>query len=175
MLFRLAILAFLCLNAAGILFAQQGADSAHRYFRLICLVPFTGSGRDGQGIMPEFVADGVAAAKAGDAASASRSASIKAAETAAANSPDARPAPTKAFLVSRPGIIAWGTQPTDDGKMTILQLVAVDRHAFDAILNDKRSEIRLFEIGKDSKENIEAEMRKFKRDFSLEGFRVFAQ
>ena len=76
---------------------------------------------------------------------------------------------------ARTGIIAWSSQIADDGKMAIIQMVAVDRKAFDAILADKRAEIRVFEIGKDKKEAIESEMRKYKKDFSLDAFRVVAQ
>jgi len=76
---------------------------------------------------------------------------------------------------SRTGIIAWSVQPTDDRSMAIIQVVAVNRGAFAAIFADKRPEIRVFEIGKDKKEAIEAEMRKYKKDFSLDAFRVLAQ
>src|SRR5947209_3011010 len=51
---------------------------------------------------------------------------------------------------SRAGIIAWSVQTADDGKMAIVHLVAIDAHAFDAILADKRPEIRVFEIWKDN-------------------------
>jgi len=76
---------------------------------------------------------------------------------------------------SRAGIIAWSLQPTDDGRMAIIQVVAVDRHAFDTILADKRPEIRVFEIGKDKPDAIEAEMKKHKKDFRLDAFRVVAR
>jgi len=54
---------------------------------------------------------------------------------------------------------------------------AVDaaRHAFDAILADKRPEIRVFEIGKDSRAAIEAEMQKHKAGFDLSKFAVVAR
>jgi len=53
--------------------------------------------------------------------------------------------------------------------------VAADHHAFDSILADKRGEIRVFEIGKDSKATIEAEMQKYKKTFTLAGFPVVVQ
>jgi len=64
---------------------------------------------------------------------------------------------------------------TDDGKMAIIHIVAADRHAFDSILADKRPEIRVFEIGKDSRETIEAELRKFKKNFDLDSFQLEVQ
>ncbi len=161
--------------AGGILHGQNAVPASHRYFRVIALGHLTGSGPKGDPIVPEYVKDGMAAAQAGTDAAVSRALSLKAAESTEKDRDDSRPAPTKAFLVSRPGIIAWGMQPSDDGKMAILQVVAVDRHAFDAILSDKRPEIRVFEIGKVSKDSIETEMREFKRDFKLDEFRVLAQ
>jgi len=53
--------------------------------------------------------------------------------------------------------------------------VAVYRSAFTAILTDKRPEIRVFEIGKTPPAAIEAELRKYKKDFSLESLKVNAQ
>jgi hypothetical protein len=75
----------------------------------------------------------------------------------------------------RQGILAWGVQLTDDRSMAIVQFVAVNRHAFDAIFADARPEIRVFEIGKDSRAAIEAEMRKYKKDFDLSTLEVRAQ
>lgn len=121
--------------------------------------------------MPEYVAEGVAAAQAGDAAAAARAVAISQTENVAGTPPAATPA----FIKARPGIVAWSMQLSDDKTMAIVQLVAVDHHAFDAILADTRSEIRVFEIGKDSKAAIEAEMQKHKKGFSLDGFRVMAQ
>jgi len=66
-------------------------------------------------------------------------------------------------------------QPSDDGKMAIIQIVAADHSAFDAILSDKRPEIRVFEIGTSKKNDIEQELKKFKKDFDLENFQVVAQ
>jgi len=59
--------------------------------------------------------------------------------------PEYAPAPGAAR--SRAGIIAWAFQPTDDGTMAIVHLVAADRKAFASIFADTRPEIRVFEIG----------------------------
>jgi hypothetical protein len=76
---------------------------------------------------------------------------------------------------SRSGILAWSQQVADDGKMAIVHLVAADRNAFAAILADKRPEMRVFEIGKDKREDIEKELRKFKKDFDLDTLKVVAR
>jgi hypothetical protein len=44
-----------------------------------------------------------------------------------------KPEYAPAELGSREGIIAWSMQTADDGKMAIVQYVAVNRHAFDAM------------------------------------------
>jgi hypothetical protein len=77
--------------------------------------------------------------------------------------------------LGRAGIIAWGFQVTDDGKMAIVHLVSPDRRAFARILADQRPEIRVFELGKHDRSVIETEMRKYKRDFDLDTLEVAAQ
>lgn len=72
----------------------------------------------------------------------------------------------------RPGFIAWSMQFTDDKQMAIIHVVAADHDAFSQILADRRPEVRVFEIGKDSKDRIEKELRKYKKDFSLDTVEV---
>ena len=76
---------------------------------------------------------------------------------------------------SRDGILAWSSRITDDGKMAIIHVVAANRKAFDPILSDHRPELRVFEIGKQPKGAIEAELRKYLKDFDLSAFQVTAQ
>ena len=72
----------------------------------------------------------------------------------------------------RAGIIAWSLQLTDDKKMAIVQYVAASRAALDPVIADKRADTRIFEIGKHSRQAIETEMRKHKKDFNLETLAV---
>lgn len=76
---------------------------------------------------------------------------------------------------AREGISGWAFQPSDDGKMAIVHVVAVSRSAFRPILADARPEIRVFEIGKATRAQIETEMRKYKADFNLETLRVIVR
>jgi hypothetical protein len=76
---------------------------------------------------------------------------------------------------SRDGIIAWSFQPTDDGTMAIVHVVAVNRNAFAPILADARPEIRVFEIGVATRAQIEAEMQKYKAGFNLDSLKVVAR
>jgi hypothetical protein len=183
-----AYLLLLYLNLPLIAPAQRAVDPFNRYHRLICLVHLTGSGTKDDPIMPEFIAKGVATASAAVAAAEEAARNADRAElNAMAESPTAS-GPSTALpardpqqpmapstAAARPGIVSWDMEFTDDQKMAIIHVVAVDRHAFDDILADKRTDIRVFEIGKDSKEVIEKAIRKYKKDFSLDAFRVVAQ
>ncbi len=151
---------FLCLNAGGILFAQQKAANANaRYYRIICLVHLTGSGKAGDPVLPEYVAQGTVTAQAaltaaiaaspvspsgnGPAATTAGSAAVAHAVTAQPTGqpttpPTAGPTPVSASAVSvpRPGFLGWSMQISDDGKMAIVHIVAADPAAFAAILAD---------------------------------------
>ena len=59
--------------------------------------------------------------------------------------------------------------------MAIVHLVAANHHAFDAILADKRPEIKVFEVGKDSRAAIEGALGPVKAGFDLSRFQVVAQ
>jgi hypothetical protein len=169
MLKTLLVLSLLLCYTPEILRAQQRADPSQRYFRLICLVHLKGSGTRGDPVMPEYVAEGIVKARAAKPAGAQPNVDR-------ANGGDGNTGRSTAALTSsRPGILAWAMQPTDDGRMAIIQVVAMDRAALAPLLTDKRPEIRVFEIGHDKKEDIERELRKFKKDFDLANFRVMAQ
>ena len=68
----------------------------------------------------------------------------------------------------RDGIISFSYQLSDDGKSAIVEFVAVDRKALKAILEDSRLTGKVFERGKDKKEDIERELKKHKRDFRID-------
>jgi hypothetical protein len=89
--------------------------------------------------------------------------------------PEYVPGDREPSRADRTGIIAWSFQITDDKKMAIVHFVAVDRKAFASILADTRPEIRVFEIGKDSRNAIETEMKKYKHDFDLNSLKVVAR
>lgn len=187
---RLLVSILILLSISGFLSAQHAVDPTHRYFRLICLVHLTGTGKVGDPILPEYVAQGTAVAEAALTAAASASAhpttveapgSVAHPATAQPTQPS-RPTPVPIPMppagsavvtnVPRPGFLAWSMQKSDDGKMAILHIVAADPTAFAAILADTRPEIRVFQIGKDSPATIQAEMQKYKKDFNLATFEV---
>lgn len=80
------------------------------------------------------------------------------------------PAPRASPTSPQPAIIAYSFQTSDDGKLALAEFVARpgDRAAFAPILADKT--LKVFVKGKDKKGDIEAELRKYKKDFSLEKF-----
>ena len=66
------------------------------------------------------------------------------------------------------GIIAFTFEPTDDGQRAVVEFVARNRAAFQAILNDKT--ITVFEKGKSSKGDIESAVQQGRKDFNMDTF-----
>jgi hypothetical protein len=174
-----AFFCLLCFCIPGILSGQRAVSPLNRYFRVICLVHLK-EAQGGHGIVPEFATEGMAVAQAAREAAVAASAkgdqpAELQAQAVATTAPEPAQKPSPASMSSRPGILAWGMLESDDGTMAIVQLVAADRHAFDSIFADKRPEIRVFEIGRDKPEAIQNELRKFRKDFDLQNFRVAVQ
>lgn len=82
-------------------------------------------------------------------------------------------APIKPAALAAPGakpagIIGYTQQISDDGKFALVEYVAQDRSAFAAILADKS--IKVFIKGDARKDDIEKELKKYKKDFDLDKF-----
>ena len=73
---------------------------------------------------------------------------------------------------SRSGIIAFSQVTSDDGRYALVEFVARDRAAFQAIFNDKS--IKVFEKGKDSIADAVTELKKYKEDFDISKFGTVA-
>ena len=71
---------------------------------------------------------------------------------------------------SRTDIMGYMQVASDDKKSALVEFVAQDMAAFAAILND--GQLKVFEKGKNTKSDIEGELKKFKKDFSLDTFGV---
>jgi len=173
----LVVLTLFILYASLILPAQKAVDPSRRYYRVIALIHLTGSGKAGDPVVPEYVVQGVATAQAGlqAAATAATSQPTAAARPQAAASGSAGQPTAPAPMASRPGVLGWAMQVTDDGKMAIVQMVAADHHAFDSILADTRPEILVYEIGKADPATIQAALQKYKANFNLSSFLVMVQ
>jgi hypothetical protein len=70
----------------------------------------------------------------------------------------------------RAGIIAFQFQLSDDGNSALVEFVAVDRGAINGILRSNDPRIKAFEVGKSTRQEIETEFRKYKRNFSFDNF-----
>lgn len=83
-------------------------------------------------------------------------------------------APVPHGAPSRDGIVAFTWQISDDGRSALVEFVARDHAGLQAILDVRgtRSDVTIFEKGKDSRQDIEAEFRKHKKDFDLDQFGV---
>ncbi len=71
---------------------------------------------------------------------------------------------------SRTGIIGYTAQISDDGKLALVEFVALNRSVLAPILADRS--VKTFEKGKAKKNDIETEFRKHKANFKFENFRV---
>lgn len=135
----------------------------------------TGSGKTGDEIRPEYAPSPAAMAAATTPVPVTGSLpGVKSEAVQGDGTAPVSAAPAAGGAAGR-GIIAWSFTPTDDGKMAIIHVVAVDRNALAPMLADKRSEVRVFEIGVDKPEAIEKEMKKYKKDFTLDSLQVVAR
>jgi hypothetical protein len=82
------------------------------------------------------------------------------------------PAALKAAATSRSrtAILGFTYALSDDGKHALVEFVARDRAAFQQILAD--ASVKSFVKGKDKREDIEAEFKKYKKDFDFTHFGV---
>jgi hypothetical protein len=69
---------------------------------------------------------------------------------------------------SRTGIVGFTHIASDDGKFALVEFTARTRAALQPILNDKS--IQTFLKGRDKRQDIEAALKKFKKDFDWNKF-----
>jgi len=132
------IAGLLAITAA--LYPQHQVDPKNTYNRVICVVPMIGKGTFEDPRRPQY----------------------------APLAPVPPSGQTKPVAAPRNAILAYSHQVSDDGKYALVEFVAADRAAFQAILNDKQ--ITVFEKGKASKADIEKELKKYKKDFDFDKF-----
>jgi hypothetical protein len=70
------------------------------------------------------------------------------------------------------GIVAFTFQESDDGQFALVEFVARDRAAFKAIFNDHHPQVKIFQRGKDRRDDVQREFRKHKRNFDLDSLDV---
>lgn len=72
-------------------------------------------------------------------------------------------------MKSGAGIIAFSSLDSDDKKWALVEVVALDRAAFQPILDDKS--VRTFDRKSSTKSDIESEFQKYRKGFHLEDFK----
>lgn len=75
-----------------------------------------------------------------------------------------------ASSLGRSAILGFSYQVSDDGRFALLELVALERTAFQPLFADTANNLKIFEKGKHSRAEIETEFRKYKADFDLAKF-----
>jgi hypothetical protein len=80
------------------------------------------------------------------------------------------PATLKSAVATRSGIIGYTYVLSDDGKYALVEFIARDRSAFQAILADKS--IKCFVKGRDKLEDAVAEFQKYKKNVDVSSFGV---
>jgi len=130
--------------------AQEKVDAGLAYNRIWVVCPMIGSGKGNDPKRPLF------APSPAEFQAAVRS---------------ARATPSK----SRDGILAMQFQVSDDGKTALVEMVAVNADALKPILSSKAAGVKVFQRGKNTQAEVEAEFRKYKANFSFDGFTARVQ
>ena len=83
------------------------------------------------------------------------------------------PTPEERIQAGANGILAYTAVLSDDKKFALVELVARDRKAFEGILKETRPDVKKFDQQRDGAraEDIEAEFRKYKKDFDFKKFK----
>jgi hypothetical protein len=124
------------------LFAQGHVASENLYTRVLCVVPMIGTGTLADPIRPMFVPA----------------------------PPDPSKAPDSAVATTPAGILAFQYQLSDDGNYALAELVGADRNALAEALNSTDARVKVFELAKAKKSDIEKEFQKYKKTFSLDKY-----
>jgi hypothetical protein len=77
--------------------------------------------------------------------------------------------------LSRTGLLAYAYVLSDDRTLALVEFVAPKRSAFQPILSANQPGVKIFERGKSTRQDIEQEFRKYKKNFSLSQLEVTAQ
>lgn len=72
--------------------------------------------------------------------------------------------------VPPPAILSYTMQLTDDKQSAIVEFVGIDAKSLEFITQSKAPGVKVFERGKTTKQEIEAEMKKVKAAFQLDSF-----
>lgn len=79
------------------------------------------------------------------------------------------PADSARAKATRDTVFAFSYQLSDDQQFALVEYVATKREHFAGLLADKRV-VKAFERGKSKKDDIEKELKKYKKDFTFDRF-----
>ncbi|MBI5283283.1 MAG: hypothetical protein HY858_16480 [Candidatus Solibacter usitatus] len=90
--------------------------------------------------------------------------------------PEYAPAePTPGVRPDGSGILGYSCLTSDDQRFALCEFVARDRTAFQALLADRRPEVKVFEKGLVPRAQIEAAFKALKPDFDLRRLEAYPQ
>ena len=124
------------------LFAQGHVASENLYTRVLCVVPMIGTGTAADPIRPMFIPA----------------------------PPDPSKTPDAVVATTPPSILAFQYQLSDDGNYALVELVGADRKALAEVFNSTDARVKVFELAKAKKNDIEKEFQKYKKTFSLDKY-----
>jgi hypothetical protein len=84
--------------------------------------------------------------------------------------PDPSKAPDQAVATAPPGILAFQYQLSDDGNYALVELVGADRSALAGVFDSTDARVKVFELSKAKKNDIDKEFQKYKKAFSLDKY-----
>ena len=143
------------------LFGQTSVSPENSHVRVIAVVPLIGTGDREDPIRPMFVPSPAEMRKT------SQDLVAVARKVEESNTPAAKGTPPPPPVSA---ILGHHYQLSTDGKSALVEFVGSDRQALVAILGSKEPRVKAFERGKDKKDDIERELKKFKADFDLDAF-----
>ena len=82
-----------------------------------------------------------------------------------------RPAlPEKSPKTNDDGVFAWRYEVSTDGKTALLEITGRDQASLAQFKKNQRPDVKVFDVGKATKEEIQTEFRKYKADFDADKF-----
>ena len=143
------------------LFAQHSVSPENSHASVIAVVPLIGTGDREDPIRPMFVPSPAEMRKT------SQDLVAVARKVEESNTPAAKGTPPPPPVSA---ILGHHYQLSTDGKSALVEFTGSDRLALAPILAAKDPKVKAFERGKDKKDDIEKELKKYKNDFDLDAF-----
>jgi hypothetical protein len=150
MLRMAAMLSVCALLSSPVLQAQGRVAPEMLYHRVWAVVPLVGKGTMEDPKRPMFTPSRVEHKAAAEA--------IRAENTRTGKQRDPEP----------PAILSYTMQVSDDGKSALVEFVGLTPKSLAFITESKAPGVKTFERGKATKEEVEAELKKSKKDFNLD-------